>query len=155
MPRRVRTLTPNELARKRGFASGIENNVHEHLKSLDVDVQYEPFKIPYQQPRVFKYTPDFVLPNGIIIETKGYFDSDDRVKHLLIQSQHPNLDIRFVFDRANNKLNKNSSTTYAVWCEKHGFKWATKLVPLEWIKEPKNERRIDAIKALSTWNEKA
>ena len=154
MPRRVRTITPNELARRRGFASGIELAVQEHLKSHNIEVQYEPFKIPYQQPRIFKYTPDFVLPNGIIIETKGYFDSDDRVKHLLIQSQHPDLDIRFVFDRASNKLNKNSTTTYAIWCDKHGFKWAAKLVPMEWMNEKKNERRIDAIKALNT-NEKA
>ena len=52
------------------------------------------------------------------------------------------------------KLNKNSTTTYAIWCEKHGFKWASKLVPMEWMNEKKNERRIDAIKALNT-NEKA
>lgn len=152
MPRRVRTITPNELARRKGFASGIELAVQTHLKSLGIEAEYEPFKIPYHQPRTFKYTPDFVLPNGIIIETKGYFDSDDRVKHLLIQSQYPDLDIRFVFDRPQNKLNKNSTTTYAVWCDKHGFKWAGKLIPVEWIKEPKNERRIDAIKALNNGN---
>ena len=152
MPRRVRTITPNELARRKGFASGIELAVQTHLKSLGIEAEYEPFKIPYHQPRAFKYTPDFVLPNGIIIETKGYFDSDDRVKHLLIQSQYPDLDIRFVFDRPQNKLNKNSTTTYAVWCDKHSFKWAGKLIPVEWIKEPKNERRIDAIKALNNGN---
>jgi len=45
------------------------------------------------------------------------------------------LDIRFVFSNSRNKLNKKSKTTYADWCDKHGFKWADKQIPKSWIDE--------------------
>ena len=41
----------------------------------------------------------FRLDNGIIIETKGAFNSADRKKHKLIKEQHPELDIRFMFEK--------------------------------------------------------
>jgi hypothetical protein len=78
---------------------------------------------------------DFELPNGILIETKGRFKPADRTKHLLIKQQHPELDIRFVFSNSHNTLSKKSSTTYADWCDKHGFKWADKQIPRSWIDE--------------------
>jgi hypothetical protein len=82
-----------------------------------------------------KYTPDFKLSNGIYIETKGRFLLDDRKKHLYIKEQYPDLDIRFVFQNPKTKLYKGSKTTYANWCDKHGFKWAAKTIPLDWIEE--------------------
>jgi hypothetical protein len=82
-----------------------------------------------------KYTPDFLLPNGIIVETKGRFLTEDRQKHLLIQAQHPELDIRFVFSNSRARISKASSTTYAMWCEKHGFRYADKLIPQAWLME--------------------
>ena len=54
---------------------------------------------------------------------------------MLIQKQHPELDIRFVFTNENSRLNKKSKTTYGNWCEKYNFKYATKLVPIEWVAE--------------------
>ncbi len=81
------------------------------------------------------YTPDFKLPNGIFVETKGRFVMEDRKKHILIKEQLPNLDIRFVFQNSKNKIRKGSKTTYADWCIKHGFKYADKTVPTEWILE--------------------
>ena len=84
---------------------------------------------------VHRYTPDFILANGIIIEAKGLFESDDRKKHLLIKATYPQLDIRFVFQNPKNKIYKGSQTTYADWCEKNGFKFATKLIPSSWFKE--------------------
>ena len=78
-----------------------------------------------------------MLPNGIIVETKGIFDSDDRKKHTLIQTQHPELDIRFVFTNSKAKLYKGSPTTYGAWCEKNGFKYADKLIPASWLAEPR------------------
>jgi len=61
------------------------------------------------------------------------FTPTDRRKHILIQKQHPELDIRFVFTNSNKKLNKKSKTTYAKWCEKHEFLYATKVIPKEWL----------------------
>jgi hypothetical protein len=57
--------------------------------------------------------------------------------HLLIKEQHPNLDIRFLFQNANNKIRKGSKTTYAQWCEKNDIKWCEKIIPDTWLKENK------------------
>lgn len=99
---------------------------------------YEQSILKYTIPAsIHQYTPDFILSNGIIIEAKGIFEVADRQKHLLIKTQFPHLDIRFVFQNANNKLYKGSKTTYAMWCEKNGFKYATKLIPASWFTERK------------------
>jgi hypothetical protein len=71
-------------------------------------------RFPYITPATpHKYCPDFRLPNGIYIETKGRFETADRKKHLLIKEQHPELDIRFVFTRSKSTISKTSKTTYA------------------------------------------
>ncbi len=119
-----------------GFRSGLEEQVASQLATAGLDVKYESTKIEYEKPaRKAKYTPDFPLPNGIIVETKGRFLTDDRQKHLLIKQQHPHLDIRFVFSNSRSRISKQSQTTYAMWCEKHGFKYADKLIPTAWLKE--------------------
>jgi hypothetical protein len=125
---------------KHGYRSGLEIQVAKQLEQAGIDVDYENLRIQFVQPsKVRTYTPDFVLPNGIIIETKGRFTSADRQKHLFVQQQYPELDIRFVFANPNQRLNKTSKTTYAKWCEKNGFKYAAKLIPESWLKEPKKE----------------
>jgi len=120
---------------KHGYRSGLEDKISEQLKSLSVPVKYEEFKIIYEVNEIRSYTPDFELPNGIIIESKGRFVSADRKKHLLIQKQHPLLDIRFVFSNSRAKINKGSKTSYADWCNKFGFLYADKLIPKDWIDE--------------------
>jgi hypothetical protein len=121
---------------KNGYRSGLEDRISDQLKSLSVPVKYEEFKIKYLVPEsLHTYTPDFELPNGIIIESKGRFVAADRKKHLLVQQQHPKLDIRFVFSNSKAKISKGSKTSYADWCIKHGFLYADKLVPEEWISE--------------------
>lgn len=99
---------------------------------------YEPIKISYVIPlSEHSYTPDIVLANGIILEVKGRLVKADRDKHLLIKEQYPDIDLRFVFQNANNKIRKGSQTTYAQWCEKNDIKWCEKLVPDSWLKENK------------------
>lgn len=118
------------------------------LTRLSVPFEYESVVIPYVK-RPATYRPDFLLlTNGILIESKGYFLAEDRSKHLLVQAQHPALDIRFVFSRARNPLRKGSRTTYAAWAEKHGFRWAEGDIPLNWINEPPEPVRLAAVKAL-------
>lgn len=120
-----------------GFRSGLEEAVSSFLKKKKVEYEYETLKIPYTVPASnHTYTPDFLIKrNGVIVETKGRFTTEDRKKHLLIKEQHPNLNIRFVFSNVNAKLSKRSKTTYAKWCEKHGFLYADKQIPEEWLKE--------------------
>jgi hypothetical protein len=119
-----------------GFRSGLEHVVAKQLEAEGIAVCYEQLALKYITPeKLHRYTPDFELPNGIIIETKGRFMVKDRQKHLLVQQQHPELDIRFVFTNSRAKISKASSTTYAMWCNKFNFKYADKLIPLAWIEE--------------------
>lgn len=124
-----------ERGRKYGYRSGLEDRISEQLTDLSVPFKYEEFKIKYEVNEVRTYTPDFELPNGIIIESKGRFVAADRKKHLLVQRQFPELDIRFVFSNSKGKISKGSKTSYADWCDKHGYLYADKLIPEEWIKE--------------------
>jgi len=118
------------------FRSGLERSIAEALLADGIDFSYEEEKIEYEVPtRPAKYTPDFILPNGIIIEAKGRFLTADRKKHLLIKAQKPELDIRFVFSNSKQKIGKKSQTTYAKWCEQKGFLYADKEIPKEWIQE--------------------
>jgi hypothetical protein len=122
---------------KHGFRSGLEETVAKDLEDRNIDYSYESLKISYTIPTSnHTYTIDFELHvNGIIIETKGRFTVQDRKKHLLIKHQHPEYDIRFVFSNSKCKIRKGSKTTYGMWCDKNGFKYADKKIPEEWLLE--------------------
>lgn len=118
------------------FRSGLEGITAEWLRSRGISFEYETRKIKYTKPESeHTYTPDFILPNGIIIETKGRFVAADRAKHLLVKEQHPEYDIRFVFSRSSEPLYRGSPTTYAKWCDKYGFKYSDRTIPTEWVEE--------------------
>lgn len=117
-------------SRSRGF----EERIKAELEVQGVSFSFEPFFVPYQKE--CHYLPDIVLPNGIIVEVKGWFKSADRTKHKLIREQHPELDIRFVFRNANNRIGKKSNTTYGKWCRMFGFQYAVNHIPLGWFDEP-------------------
>lgn len=128
----------NQIGVRYGFRSGLEEKIAEQLNKMEIPFEYEQMTVKYLKPeKPSRYTPDFVLQNGIIIETKGRFMVDDRQKHLLIKEQHPDLDIRFVFTGSKAKISKTSKTTYADWCEKHGFQYADRFIPDAWLLEPK------------------
>lgn len=130
------------------YRSGLEEKTAKHLEDLGVQFTFESLKIPYQIPASdHKYTPDFIITTKsgktIVVETKGIWAYQDRLKHLLIKQQHPDIDIRFVFDRSKSKISKVSTTTYADICEGKGrgkFKgicwpYADKRIPEEWLNE--------------------
>lgn len=119
-----------------GHRSGLEDTLAEELLEHGVEFGYESEVVHYVKPaKKARYTPDFILPNGIIIEGKGRFLTADRQKHLLIRDQLPHLDIRFVFSRSAAKIGKGSKTTYADWCRKNGFQFADRTIPQAWIDE--------------------
>lgn len=136
-------------AQKNGWRSGLEEAVGAQLKAAGVVPEYETLAVPFRQPeKPRRYTPDFLLPSGVVLETKGRFLSADRAKHLLVKAQHPQLELRFVFSNPNQKIGKKSSTTYALWCERAGFKYAKGLVPEAWLKEPPNPEWLKAALSL-------
>lgn len=128
------------------YRSGLEKNVAEFLKTTQKKVRYEKLKIEWEDLRYRTYTPDFTLDNGIIIETKGVFDSEDRRKHLQVQEQHPELDIRFVFTNLYAKLYKGSKTTNAQWCDKNNFLASHRIIPKEWLTEKGKEIKLSVIR---------
>lgn len=127
------------------YRSGLEKEVAAYLRKTQKKVRYEVLKVEWEDLRYRTYTPDFVLDNGIIIETKGIFDSEDRRKHREIQRQHPELDIRFVFSNAKSKLYKGAKSRYFNWCEQHKFQWANRVIPEEWLKEKGKEIKVKKI----------
>lgn len=132
-------LSSKQIGLKYGFRSGLEEAIAKKLTSKGVGFLFEELVINYTKPaKPARYTPDFVLDNGIIIESKGRFLTEDRQKHLLVKAQHPEYDIRFVFSNSRTKISKRSSTTYGMWCEKHGFLYADKDIPDAWLKEEGN-----------------
>lgn len=113
------------------YRSGLEERLGKHLDKHAIPYLYEVEKFAYVTES--KYTPDFFLPNGVIIEAKGFFKPSDRRKMLAVKKAHPHLDIRFVFQR-NNTLSKQSKTTYGDWCDKHGFLYCIfPNIPNEWL----------------------
>ena len=143
--KKMRISKARRHAIQNGYRSGFEERFNaslHQLHSLDLleHFEYEQSVIRYTKPITHhRYTPDFVveLKSGktLIIETKGRFTAVDRKKHLLLQDQHPELDIRFVFQNSKAKLSKASKTTYAMWCDRYGFKYADKEIPLAWLNE--------------------
>jgi hypothetical protein len=121
---------------KHGFRSGLEEKIGKQIEQQGQEVLFETFKVPYVVPQeTRRYTPDFLLRNGIIIEGKGIFDATDRAKHLLIKVQYPELDIRFVFTRSLAPIGPGAKSSLADWCRKYGYQFADKLIPASWFAE--------------------
>ena len=114
------------------YRSGLEKQVAKLLQGLGISFEYESIKVPYTIQH--NYTPDFILPNYVHLETKGYWDPADRRKILAVKKDNPELDLRMVFQSPYNKINKKSKTTYAMWCDNHNIPWtAYHNIPLEWL----------------------
>lgn len=134
--------------------SKFEVLVGDSLKRLGVPFEYEPFNVKYfsrinsalcavcGSKDVHKgrnYRPDFVLGNGIYLESKGKLTSAERSKIIAI------LDTSNVITRDNyrllfmrdNTLSKASTTRYSDWAAKHGIIFHVSQqgeVPIEWVK---------------------
>lgn len=133
-----------------GYRSGLEETIAASLNARGcTDWIYEKHVLPYTVPaRTARYTPDVCLPNGIVCELKGLWDSDDRKKLGLIKEQFPGLELRMVFSNARAKISKVSKTTYAMVCEKLGIPYATKDIPSSWLEEPPHERSLAILESL-------
>lgn len=119
------------------YRSGFEVRVAKALAKLGIEFEYEPYKLVYYKKKIGSkcgdcgstniqvkaaYTPDFVLANGIIIEAKGRFTSENRTRMLGIIGSNPDLDIRMCF-QYDNWLTKKKAKKYSGWCEQKGIKY--------------------------------
>tara|TARA_R100000781_G_scaffold95621_1_gene59725 strand:- start:165 stop:536 length:372 start_codon:yes stop_codon:yes gene_type:complete len=114
------------------FRSGLEKQVADLLSELGVSYEYESKKISYVIQH--HYTPDFILPNHVVLECKGYWDAQDRRKIKTIKKDNPDIDLRMVFQAPFNTISKKSKTTYAQWCDNLGIPWTSFTnIPLDWL----------------------
>ncbi len=134
---KAKNMTSKQVGLTQGFRSGLEEKIAAQLKLAGINPCYESRKLPYRVEETHNYTPDFPVTKSLIIETKGRFQTADRMKMLKIKAQYPDIEFRFVFTNSKARISKASQTTYARWCEKNGFKYADKLIPTEWIEEIK------------------
>ena len=114
------------------YRSGLEEKVAALFEELGVIFEYESTKVPYVIQH--NYTPDFLLTNGIFLEAKGYWDAEDRRKTKNVKEQHPDIDLRMVFQSPFNKISKKSKTTYAQYCDRLGIPWCSFTnIPIDWL----------------------
>ena len=114
------------------YKSGLEEQVAKLLEGLGVSYEYESCKVPYTIQH--HYHPDFILPNHVHLETKGYWSAPARRKIAAVKRDNPELDLRMVFQSPYNKISKGSKTTYAKWCEKHDIPWTHfHNIPIDWL----------------------
>jgi hypothetical protein len=109
-----------------GFRSRFEFEFAQYLAKRKIKYEYEKYK----------FTPDFYLTEyDFHLELKGHLDVVDRVKHLLLKTQNPHLDVRFIFPNSKKKIYKGSKTSYADWCNRHDFLYADNRIPNLWLKK--------------------
>jgi len=114
------------------FRSKFERTVAASLVKRGLEFYYENQALAYRIEAVYK--PDFCLPNGVIVETKGLFGPEDRRKMIAVKQAHPDLDIRLCFQNANVKLSRApKALAYWQWAERHGFLWCEGHIPTTWF----------------------
>ena len=130
---------------KKDFRSNFEYQFAVFLRKNETSFQYETLKLPWNKKitsafcgecksnNVYQrkiYTPDFILSNGMVIETKGRFTSAMRTKMLAVIEAHTDKDIRMVFMR-DNTIKAKRYSSYSNWCKYHGVKFHV-------VEDPKN-----------------
>lgn len=123
-----------------GYRSNFEMEIGQSLKENKQSFEYETEKIKYVIPAAKRtYSPDFILEkkdgSKMYIEAKGRWTGEDRKKIKLVKEQHPDMDLRIVFQTPGAKIRKNSKTTYSDFAEKLGIPWAKKHIPTKWFEE--------------------
>ena len=122
---------------QRKLRSGYEKKVRKCLEENKVQYTYESMVIKYVVPETKRsYTPDFILPNGVIIEAKGYWDAESRRKMALVVEQNPHLKIKMLLQR-DNTISKKSKTKYSDWARARGIECVVSpqgIIPEEWLK---------------------
>lgn len=111
----------------------LEIIVWDLFKEKGVEFEYEARKLQYTLGG--SYTPDFFLPNGVIIETKGYFRPEDKRKMRAVKIANPDADIRLVFSESQTPSGRKRMAQNLRWSLKWGFPAAEDVPPEDWYSE--------------------
>ncbi len=129
------------------FRSRFEKRVFDKLPRGTLH-EPEKFKFSIQEPgyrcrgcgskdteRTTSYTPDFLLPNGTWIESKGRLTSANRRRLVAFKAAFPDVKLRIVF-MADNLLYKGAKSRYGEWAKKAGFEFCVGISNIDqrWFK---------------------
>jgi hypothetical protein len=122
--------------------SGYEERIKSWLRSCNIPYRYETEVLKYTLPER-KYIPDFIFTkkngNLMYVEAKGILDSDTKCKMRAVRKQHPDKDIRILFQK-NQPVRKGAKNKYSDWANQNNYLWAVGTeLPKEWVKEIKLE----------------
>lgn len=144
--RRKRIRGRNHLYRGYRMASKAETIFAKECDARNLDWIYEPDTFDWVPP-VATYKPDFkiIRKDGthFYVEYKGFLRNPEKRKMIEMKRQHPALDVRFVFEKANKPVpgakprKDGSKMTHAEWAEKYGYKWSEGFINPKWLKGEK------------------
>jgi hypothetical protein len=121
-------------------ASKFEEKFEQTLIASGIQYVYEAVKVFFTPPlKRRSKTWDWLITTDsgstFVCETKGWWPSKVRLAETEAIKQNPNTDVRYCFQKASTKINKNSKTSYADWCDKHGIRWCEGSIPPTWLSE--------------------
>jgi hypothetical protein len=110
------------------------------LEERGIKCEREVTKVTFTPPsksrtKLWDFTLTLTSGKVIVIEYKGWWDRDTRLKEIMAIEQNPGIDVRYVFSNAETKIYKSSPTTYGDYCAKRGIRYSTKTIPLNWLLE--------------------
>lgn len=132
---------------RKHFRSGFEYNLALQLYDAGVPYEYERERWEYLLPvhrglcdscagtKVYsrrRYTADFFLPNGVVIEAKGKCTSVTRTQLAAVKQHNPDKDLRIVF-MSDNWLTSAHKSRYSDWAKQAGIPCAIGSIPKEWL----------------------
>jgi hypothetical protein len=127
-------------SRIRALKSDFEARIRRQLEGAGVEYAYEQRPLYFTPaPRKCRKTFDWWITTRsgklIIVESKGWWRPKRRIAEIECIKQNPDMDIRYVFQKASTPIRKGSKTTYAKVCHKHGIPYAEGAIPQEWLDE--------------------
>lgn len=114
------------------YRSQLEQQIALDLLKAGCNASYEKDRFKYTITKA--YTPDFRV-GDFFIEVKGWWPSSERSKFLAVVICNPDLPIFVALQRPQQTLSKQSKTTYAQWCDKHGIRWCPTPIPLDFLRQ--------------------
>lgn len=123
-----------------GYRSKFEAEVAAQLVRAGVKFSYETGRIRYSNAAnpCGVYIPDFTIfrldGSTFYIEAKGWIDQRAHNKLSAVRLQHPELDLRFVFQCGTTKVARLKSNV-CQWAKRKRWLWSVRDVPTEWLTE--------------------
>lgn len=134
------------------YRSKFERAIAEQLLGAGIAFRYENVPLQYGDEHACRnYYPDFQVytkdGGEAYLEVKGWLNSEAAVKMITVRHQHPDKDIRLVFQSGGTRVAKLKMTSLK-WANRVGFPAAEKAIPADWLAEFMTvEERQEAIEA--------